>query len=176
MTAKNRKRHINKAQSVTTGTNLRMEEASSDRKPKPNQAIMVVHEMNPVGGFVTFLREHAIVGLAVGFAIATQVQALVKQLIASFIDPLYGLFFAQKLSDKTVTLHWHDRAQIFDWGAFAYTMVDFIFVLIVIYVLIKSFNLDKWDKPKEKNKMTKQEQATQTELKKIEEIEIIRET
>ena len=120
MSAKHRKRQVNQAQAVTTGTNLRMESASSDRKPKPNQAIMVVHEMNPVNGFVTFLREHAIVGLAVGFAIATQVQALVKQLISSFIDPLYGLFFAQKLSDKTVTLHWHDRAQVFGWGAFAY--------------------------------------------------------
>src|SRR5579863_4219878 len=44
-----------------------------------------------VGGFVNFLREHAIVGLAVGFVLATQVQSVVKQLINSFIEPLFQL-------------------------------------------------------------------------------------
>ncbi len=150
MAAKSRKRRkINQAKAVTTGTTMRMKSPDSDRKPKPNMAVVVAQEINPVGGFVGFLREHAIVGLAVGFAIATQVQALVRQLITSFIDPLYGLVFSgPKLSAKTVTLHWHGRAQEFAWGAFAYTLLDFLFVLLVIYLIIKFFKLDKLDKLK----------------------------
>jgi len=144
-------------QVVTTGTPIRFEQPSSKRKAKHNPATVVVQEFNPVDGFVMFLREHAIVGLAVGFAIATQVQALVKQLIASFIDPMYGLFFSQKLSDKTVILHWHGRAQVFAWGAFAYTLLDFVFIIGVIYAIIKVFNLDKWDKPKKKELEVKEE-------------------
>ncbi len=150
MAAKSRKRNKrNTVQTVTTGTVIRLEEPKSDRKPKPNVATVMVQEINPVGGFVVFLREHAIVGLAVGFAIATQVQAMVKQLIASFIDPLYGLLFnGPKLSAKTLTLHWHGRAQEFSWGAFVYSLIDFLFVLAVIYLIIKFFNLDKLDKPR----------------------------
>jgi large-conductance mechanosensitive channel len=110
----------------------------------------MAQDLNPVGGFVAFLREHAIVGLAVGFAIATQVQSVVKQLIASFIDPLYALLFGgQQLSSHTVTLHWHGRQVAFGWGAFAYDLIDFIFVLAIIYLAIKVFHLDDLDKPKE---------------------------
>lgn len=158
--AAKRKRQVSKApttQVVTSGTTIRFEQPTSDRKAKPNAATVIVQEVNPLDGFVMFLREHAIVGLAVGFAIATQVQALVKQLITSFIDPLYGLFFSQKLSDKAVTLHWHDRAQSFAWGAFAYTLLDFLFVIGIIYAIIKIFNLDKWDKPKKKDLEVKEE-------------------
>jgi large-conductance mechanosensitive channel len=143
---------------LTSGTTIRIEEPSSDRRAKPNPATVIVQEANPLDGFVMFLREHAIVGLAVGFAIATQVQALVKQLITSFIDPLYGLFFTQKLSEKKLTVYRHGVPHDFGWGAFAYTMLDFLFVIVVIYFIIKVFNLDKWDRPKKKEHEVKEEE------------------
>ncbi len=102
--------------------------------------------VSAVGGFVNFLREHAVVTLAVGFAIATQAQAVIKQLISSFIDPLYGLLFGQTLSAKSATLHLHGRTEHFAWGAFAYTLIDFLFVLAAIYAIVKVLNLDKLDK------------------------------
>lgn len=102
-----------------------------------------------VGGFVTFLREHAIVGLAVGFVLATQVQSVVKQLIASFIDPVFQLFFGgQALSKRSVVWHFGGRSAPFGWGAFVYALIDFVFVAIAIYAIIKIFKLDKLDKAK----------------------------
>lgn len=156
MANKSRKRTPSTAQTVTTGSTIRFEVPKSGRKPKQKITAVVMQEYSPVGGFVTFLREHAIVGLAVGFVVATQVQAVVKQLITSFIDPLYGLFFSQRLSAKVVTLHWHGRSQQFGWGAFAYTLLDFLFVLAVIYAIIKFLNLDKLDMPKEETKTEEQ--------------------
>jgi large-conductance mechanosensitive channel len=109
----------------------------------------MAQDYNPVGGFVSFLREHAIVGLAVGFAIATQLQAVIKQLISSFINPLYGLLFnGQQLSSNTATFHWHGRQEQFGWGAFVYTLIDFLFVIAVIYVAIRIFHLENFDRPK----------------------------
>lgn len=151
MAAQPRRRKPSTAQTVTTGTTIRIEQPASSRHKKPGVATVVVQEINPVSGFVGFLREHAVVGLAVGFAIATQAQALIKQLITSFIDPLYALLFSGgKLSTKTTTLHFHGRDAAFTWGAFIYTLIDFLFVLMAIYFIIKLFNLDKLDKPKEK--------------------------
>lgn len=101
-----------------------------------------------VQGFVGFLRERAIVGLAVGFVIATQVQNVIKQLIASFLDPLTLLLFGNKLSNRTFTWDWHGRHADFAWGQFVYMLVDFFVVVLTIYVLIKLFKLDKLDAPK----------------------------
>jgi large-conductance mechanosensitive channel len=101
-----------------------------------------------VHGFVGFLRERAIIGLAVGFVIATQVQNVIKQLIASFLDPLTLLLFGNKLSNRTFTWDWHGRHADFAWGQFVYMLVDFFVVVLTIYVLIKLFKLDKLDAPK----------------------------
>lgn len=153
MAARQRNRTVNQTQAVTTGTTIRIEQPKSARQQKQNITVVMAQEHNPVGGFVDFLREHAIVSLAVGFAIATQLQALVKQLIASFINPLYALLFnGQQLSSLTTTLHWHGRQEQFGWGAFVYDLVDLIFVLIVLYALVKIFHLDSLDKPKPEKK------------------------
>ncbi len=151
MAAKTRTRQVSQTQAITTGTTIRIEQPKSSRQQKPKITVVMAQEFNPVGGFVSFLREHAIVGLAVGFAIATQLQAVVKQLIASFINPLYGLLFnGQQLSTLTVTLHWHGRQEQFGWGQFVYTLIDFLFVLAIIYFAIRTLHLDELDKPKKK--------------------------
>lgn len=98
-----------------------------------------------VHGFVGFLRERAIVGLAVGFVVATQVQGLVKQLIASFLDPATKLLFGSNLSTQTFTLHFRGRWANFAWGLFIYTLVYFFVVITIIYAIIKIFKLDKLD-------------------------------
>ncbi len=131
-----------RSRSAHSGGTIRFEEP--DRKRGRNtKKTTVVREIIPGRGFLNFLREHTVVSLAVGFAIATQAQTVIKQLISSFIDPLYGLLFSQKLSAKAVTLHFHDRAQVFTWGAFVYTFIDFLFVLLAIYIVIRAFSLDK---------------------------------
>src|SRR5512146_3083080 len=135
-------------QAVTRGTGIRFEQPSSSRGHKKTK-VVVVPDVHPVSGFADFIREHTVISLAVGFAIAAQAQALIKQLIASFFDPMYGLLLSQKLSAKAVTLHFRGRAQSFAWGSFVYTFIDFVFVLIAIYIILKLLKLEKLDKPVE---------------------------
>ena len=141
----NKKRTANPA--ITAGSTLRMQSPRSyDRQPKQH-----IPEIEVVGGFKTFLQEHAVVALAIGFVVATQIQALAKQLIASFIDPSFKLLFGQKLSQRTFTLHFHDRAANFGWGSFLYAVLDVLFVLITIYLAVRIFNLENLENPKKKN-------------------------
>lgn len=125
-------------------------ESSRARKARLRSANTLGQDINPVGGFVDFLREHAVVGLAIGFVIGTQVQTVVKQLVASFIDPLFQLLFGKALSQRTFTLHWHTRAANFGWGAFVYGLLDFVFVLAAIYAIVALLKLDRLDQPKKK--------------------------
>lgn len=145
-----RKRQNKNARAVTTGTNFRLQQPASDRKPKPSATKKAVKNARPVGGFADFLREYTVVSLAIGFVVATQVQGLVKQLVAGFVDPFSKLLFGMALSQRTFTLHWHTRAANFAWGEFVYGLVDFLIVLVVIYLIIKIFALDKLNKPKDK--------------------------
>ncbi|HVV66454.1 MAG TPA: MscL family protein [Candidatus Saccharimonadales bacterium] len=148
-----RKRQKNKpstAQQVTTGTTMRIQQPQSTRRPKQRVSRKVVEEVNPVGGFTEFLREYTVVTLAIGFVIAAQVQGLVKQLVADFINPLSQLLFATELSQRTFTLHFHTHYANFAWGDLVYGLIEFLFVLVIIYVIIKVFRLEKLNKPKHK--------------------------
>ena len=153
--AKRKPQKQDQAHVITTGTTIRFESPHSDRtsKSKTEQAVFVIQEANPVSGFVSFLREYAIVGLAVGFVIATQSQAIIKQLTTSFIDPIYALFFGGgKIGDNTFTVTWNGRSEIFAWGAFFSVVLNFVFVMAVLYAIIKIFKLDKFDKKKDEAK------------------------
>ena len=116
------------------------------RKPKP---VIVATTEHATEGFVDFLRKNGVVALSVGFVIATQVQVLSKQLISSFIDPLFTLLWGATLMTRSTTLTFDGRSATFTIGAFIYGLINFLFVVLMLYVIIKVFKLDKLDKPKE---------------------------
>lgn len=149
MAAKKSKSNIDQAQDVTTGTPIRFENAKSKRKRKNRAAALVAAPEEFAGGFVEFLKDNAVVGVAIGFVIGLQAQSLMKQLIASFIDPAFTLFFGQALSQRTLTITVGERSASFTWGAFVYSLVSFIFVLAAIYLIYRVFKLNKLDKPKD---------------------------
>jgi large-conductance mechanosensitive channel len=134
---------------ITSGSTIRFEQPKSSRQKQP-KVVIVGPEIHPVSGFVDFLREHAVVSLAIAFVIGIQSQTLVKQLVSSFIDPLFKLLFGQALSLRMFTLHLHGREASFAWGAFAYGLLNFLFVLAAVYAIVKFLGLDKLDKPSKK--------------------------
>lgn len=140
---------------VTTSNTIKFEAPKGRRKAKarPTKVVAVAPKVatKPVMGFMDFLREHAIVGLAVGFIIGAQSRILIDQLNKSFIDPFVGLLIggAGTLSSKTAIFHHDGKETVFAWGAFAYTLINFIAVLAAIYAIIKILHLDKLDKKKD---------------------------
>ena len=100
-----------------------------------------------VGGFVNFLREKAVVGLAVGFIVGQQAQAVVKQLVDSFINPILSLIVGSRLQEHFIRL----GGEKVTWGKFVYVLINFLFVLLAIYVIVKLLKLDRLDLPKEKS-------------------------
>jgi large conductance mechanosensitive channel len=105
-----------------------------------------------VGGFANFVREYAVVGLAIGFIVGQQANAVVKQLVASFVEPWVQVLFGTDWNHRAATLHHGTEVVKVPWGAFLYTMIEFFFVVISIYVVVKLFRLDKLKKPKDDSK------------------------
>jgi large-conductance mechanosensitive channel len=102
-----------------------------------------------VGGFIDFVREHAIVGVAIGFVIGTQAQSVVKQLIDSFITPFINLIIGGAALDKRkFYLQIFHNGQDFYWGKMMLVLVNLFVVLVTIYLIVRLFSLDKLDKQK----------------------------
>jgi len=105
-----------------------------------------------VGGFANFLREYAVVGLAIGFVVGQQANAVMKQLVDSFVKPWVAVLFGDDLNKRTAVLHHGSTPVPLPWGAFIYSFIDFFFVVVAIYVVIKLFRLDKLKKRTKKRK------------------------
>lgn len=100
------------------------------------------------GGFIGFIRNQGVVGLAIGFIIGTQARVLVDQLNASFINPLLGLFIGSgdKLTAEQFSLTVGDNTAVFAWGQFAFVLINFIITAAIVYFVFKWLHLDKLDK------------------------------
>ncbi|HSX31207.1 MAG TPA: MscL family protein [Candidatus Saccharimonadales bacterium] len=104
----------------------------------------LIHDQ--VSGFTNFLREYAVVGLAVGFVLGQQANTTVNQLVGSFINPFIQVLIGTNLKYETATFHHGAQPVQFAWGAFVYALIEFIFVAIIIYVVVKLLRLDKLKK------------------------------
>jgi len=140
---------------AASGGPITLKKARSKRQARPNPALAMAQEINPVHGFSRFLISHNVITVAVGFIIALQAQTLVKQLVSSFIDPLFILLFGQSLTTRAFSITFHGRTQPFTWGAFVYTFFSFLFILFVIFVIVKLLKFDKYDDPEKYKKITK---------------------
>lgn len=108
---------------------------------------MVRHQ---AAGFVNFLQEYAVVGLALGFIVGQQANGVVKQFVASFVDPLSRFWLGTDLSKKTAVIHDGTAPIVIPWGAFVYALLEFFIVLLTMYLVIKLFKLDRFTKKKDK--------------------------
>ena len=97
-------------------------------------------------GFIDFLQDYAVVGLALGFIVGQQANGVVKQFVASFVNPMFEVWFGQDLSTRTSVLHHGHKAIQVPWGAFVYVLLEFFFVVFLMYVLIKAFKLGRFTK------------------------------
>lgn len=99
-------------------------------------------------GFVDFIRSQGVVGLAIGFVIGTQAKALVDQMSNSFVNPLLGLIVGSGdgLTSKTFDLTLSDKTATFTWGAFVYSLINFLIIAAIIYFTFRILRLDKLDK------------------------------
>lgn len=103
-----------------------------------------------MGGFMDFVREQGVVGLAVGLAIGTAAGDTVAKLVEGFINPVVQLLLGSQegLAKAAWTLNVGDRTAEFAWGAFVSSTITLLATAFVIYLIVHMMKLDKADKKK----------------------------
>jgi large-conductance mechanosensitive channel len=128
-------------------------QAKATKAKQASTKVKAARPATKVNGFMTFIREQGVVGLAVGLAIGTQAGAAVKAIVEGFINPLVAFIVGSQdglLEAKwTVVTDWHDRTLVFGWGLVVSALITLIAVAAVIYYVVKGLRLDKLDKKKD---------------------------
>jgi large conductance mechanosensitive channel len=103
-------------------------------------------------GFIDFIREQSVVGLAVGLVLGTQLKALVDSIVLNFISPFLALIMPGKdsLESKAFVIHAFGKAsQPFGWGKVLLTLISFVAVAALVYAIFKVLRLDRLAKKKD---------------------------
>jgi len=103
-------------------------------------------------GFVNFIREQGVIGLAVGLVLGGAVATLVKSLVDNVVMPPVGLLLgsANGLKGLSWTMgRTGGQDAVLHYGVFLNDLLNFAIVALVIYVVVHSLGIDKkFDKKK----------------------------
>ena len=97
-------------------------------------------------GFIQFIREQGVMGLAVGFILGGAVSKVVSALVNDIINPLLGIALGAAGNLKEASLN-IGNAKIL-WGDFVSVTIDFLVIAFVVYFGVKGLGLDKLDHKK----------------------------
>lgn len=117
------------------------------KAPTPRVTTRVsLRATSTLAGFVDFLRERGVVGLAIAVVLGAAVTKLVTALVADFINPVVGFLLGTAGDLASYSIKFGGVELL--WGHFLATLIDFVIVAAVIYFLVKYLKLDKVDKKK----------------------------
>ncbi len=128
-------------------------------------SIPTVKVPNWLQGFVNFIREQGVVGLAVAFILGVAAKGVIDSIVNNIVNPVVGMLYGGgALSDKYWCLQSNglECTNKLGYGAVLNQIINFIIVAAVVYFILKLLKLDKLDKSKNQ-KSSSQKSAKQEE-------------
>ena len=105
-----------------------------------------------VGGFMHFVRQQGVVGLAVGLMLGTAVKSFVDSIVLNVVNPIVGYFFGGvNLNDKAVCLSSATDSSTglcinnIAYGRVITNLISFISVAAIVYFFVHGLKLDRID-------------------------------
>lgn len=97
-------------------------------------------------GFLKFIREQGVIGLAVGFIMGGSITKMVTSFVNDIINPIIGVLIG-KAGDLKSNYLQIGSAKVL-WGSFISNVIDFAIIALIVYFAVKILGLDKLDKKK----------------------------
>ncbi len=98
-------------------------------------------------GFIDFIREQGVVGLAIGFILGGAVSKVVSALVTDIVNPILSAILGSTEGLKMASLKL-GQAEIL-YGDFLAVAIDFIIIALVVYYGVKIIGIDRLDRKKE---------------------------
>jgi large conductance mechanosensitive channel len=132
-------------------------EVLTTQEPTPAQkhrkeVVIVVPEVkapNFLQGFVDFIREQGVVGVAVGLVLGLASNSLINSLVSNILNPFIGVVTGGiSLDSKTACIRRVNgicTTQL-KYGKFVSDFISFLVLILTVYVIVKSLKLEKLKK------------------------------
>lgn len=123
--------------------------AAQKARGKGNVAVLAVNKQ--ANGFIEFIRNRGVVGVAIGLAIGTVSSGTIKTIVEGFVTPIVNLVVGTQ--DKLEAQKWHvefwGREADFLWGSALSALITLLATIFVIYLIVHFAKLDKIDQKKD---------------------------
>lgn len=97
-------------------------------------------------GFIDFIRERGVLGLAIGFILGGSVTKVVSSFLSDILNPFLGLILGSTKGLENAYIPFFKTKILY--GHFLSTLLDFLVVAAVVYFGVKWLRLDKLDMKK----------------------------
>ncbi|MDQ3089816.1 MAG: MscL family protein [bacterium] len=98
-------------------------------------------------GFLNFIREQGVVGLAVGFILGGAVSRTVSAIVEDLINPIVGVLLNRVGGLEKITVN--IGGAVLKWGDLVSHLINLIIIAAIVYYGVKSLGLDKLDREKD---------------------------
>ncbi len=100
---------------------------------------MKEHITGSLQGFIVFVREQGVMGLAIGFILGTAVSKVVSSFVQDVLNPTIALLFG---STQSLAMWTIGSVKL---GAFISNAIDFLIIAVIVYTLFRALKLEKLD-------------------------------
>ena len=90
-------------------------------------------------GFLEFIQDQGVVGLAIAFIIGGAIQKVISSLVADLLQPAIGLVFGSTGGLSSL----HIGALMY--GRFLANTIDFLIIAWIVYLIFKRLGLERFD-------------------------------
>lgn len=136
---------------TTTATKAKEKAQAARVASKARAKKIAAKPHSKLEGFIEFMREKGVVGLAIGLAIGTAAAGLVTQVVNAVVTPTVGLLVGKNgLDGLNVTITIADRSEVFAFGDLIDALIKFVAIAAVVYFVVLGLHIDKFDKKDEK--------------------------
>ncbi|MFH1827162.1 MAG: MscL family protein [bacterium] len=92
-------------------------------------------------GFIKFIREQGVVGLAVGFILGGSISKLVSSIITDIINPFLSIGLGATKGLEKASFKF--AGATFMWGHLLSSVIDFLVIALVVYFGVKLLKIEK---------------------------------
>lgn len=90
--------------------------------------------------FKAFISKGNVLDLAVGVIIGGAFSAIVTSLTDNIINPIIALFGGTNINGLAIQLKEGNEAAIIDFGAFISSIINFLIMALIIFIIVKAVN------------------------------------
>lgn len=92
-----------------------------------------------IQGFLAFVREQGVMGLAIGFVLGGAVSKVVTSLVTDLLNPLLGLVLGSTGGLRDIAISFFGAQLLV--GSFIANLIDFLIIALVAYYIFRIFGI-----------------------------------